>query len=127
MLHEQISPIFKDLLKKYKKQYFDGKRDNDFHFKFGNLFRKKTINLGSWKKIIDDFKHKQDSNILEEFRKCLLTNLENLLLEQIAKACKYLTILRNPLSHRENISIKNFMDLRIEIITLLNPTFFFPL
>ena len=75
----------------------------------------------SWKTIIDDFKHKQDSHILEEFRKCLLTNLENSVLEKIYKACETLTILRNPLSHRETISIEKVMDMRIEIITLLNP------
>jgi len=120
ILHEEISPIFKTLIEKYQEQYFKNKLSRDFHMKFGNLFRDKTINLGTWSRIMQDFQKTQKEISLEEFRTCITTNINEDLLLAVKSACDFITPLRNPLTHQENITLDEVVERRLEIIKLLN-------
>ena len=59
MLHEQITPYFISLKEKYHKKYFNRETTQEFHNKFGYFMKGKSINLGSWIKIIESVKEKQ--------------------------------------------------------------------
>lgn len=120
MLHEKISPIFDSLVEKYREQYFKLKLSKNFHIKFGNLFRKKTINLGVWSRILQDFQKKQKDSILEEFRNCLIENISDDLINAMKSACDLISPIRNPLTHQENISLEEVVERRLEIIELFD-------
>ncbi len=120
MVHEEISPLFNPLIKIYREKYFKQELGTNFHIKFGNLFRKKTISLGVWSQILKEFQQEQEDSILKEFKMCLTQNASEDLLNSIKSACDYIRPIRNPLSHQENASLAEVMERRIEIIVLFN-------
>jgi len=120
ILHEKISPIFNPLIETYREPYFKRELTGNFHMKFGNLFREKSLNPGTWGRILQDFQKTQNEPFLEEFRNCLIDHISDDVLDAMKSTCDFITPIRNPLTHQENITLDEVVKRRREIIKLLN-------
>ncbi|GAH71401.1 unnamed protein product, partial [marine sediment metagenome] len=121
MLHEQISSHFKPLITKYHKKYLERKTSPAFHDKFGYLMQGKSINLGSWIKIIESLKEPQKYQEIQEFYSCLNNSFDDFTLNIIKVACEFIAPERNPISHIVTLSMEQIISRRKKVIELLNP------
>lgn len=120
MLHIYVSPIFQDLIRKQKSHFFNKSLSIDVRKKFGNLFYKKSIGLGDWVRILKAFKKPITDKELKEYKDCLVAKFNDVELEVIHNACKYMVKERNPSSHIKIHNIEYVIALRMKIIELLN-------
>ncbi|MHA1285126.1 MAG: tetratricopeptide repeat protein [Promethearchaeota archaeon] len=118
MLHDKISIHFNKLIKKYKNKYKNCSKDLKSFF--GNLFRGRTISLGTWVKILNNIKNKELEADVKEFMDILCSKFDKKTFLIIANACNDLSTERNPLSHNKSLTIKEMIDLRKKIIKHLN-------
>ena len=119
---EKIACHFTSLIVKFKDKYKKRLTTNDFNQKFGWLIENKNITLGKWIRIIEDFQNKQKNPDLEEFRVCLKKKFSNEDLEIIQKASESIVNIRNRITHREVLTIKQVKEFRKKIIPHLNKT-----
>lgn len=123
ILDEEFSSLFKPLLSEYQQRYFKKKLSYDFHVKFGNLFRNKSIMLGSWQIILKTTLYQNLNNLdreVQKFIKVLKNNFTNNTIETVINAINYIRSVRNSLSHTEVISIVKIKDIRKKVINYLN-------
>ncbi len=120
ILHDKISSKFHELLLKYKKKYNNHETSEDFHKKFGNLFRNKTIGLGSWERIIVDFGSGNIDIDLIEFKELIFKSYSENDRTEILSACRDISTERNPLSHYKFLSMTEVIEIRKTMITHLN-------
>ncbi|MHA1285601.1 MAG: tetratricopeptide repeat protein, partial [Promethearchaeota archaeon] len=118
MLHDKISIHFNKLIKKYKKKYKNCSKDLKSFF--GNLFRERTISLGTWARILNNIENKEVESDVKEFIDILCSKFDKKTFPIIANACNDLSTERNPLSHYKSLTIKEMIDLRKKIIKHLN-------
>jgi len=76
--------------------------------------------LGTWARIIEECnKSSKDVDIME-FCKVLKSKFDDENLIIIREACDFLSQKRNPISHKEILSIEEVTNIRIKIIELMN-------
>ena len=116
ILHDKVSIIFNNLKKKYRTKTWS----KDFRMKFGNLFRGKTIGLGTWVKIIEQLEDKEIEEDVREFFDLLSKKFDKDACLIIMNASKDLSLERNPRSHYESLTMEQVIDLRKKLIRHLN-------
>jgi len=123
ILDVQFSSLFKPLLSEYQQRYFKKKLSYDFHVKFGNLFRNKSIMLGNWQIILKTTLYQDLNNVereVQKFLKTLKKNFTNETIETVIDAISYISSVRNRLSHTEVVSIVKIKNIRKKVIKHLN-------
>jgi hypothetical protein len=118
MLDEKISEFLKPFL--YKKYGNERIRNQDIWKKFGSLRLNKSITLGTWMRIIDDFSNPNISDELIYFKDLILSKFNIEELEKIKKASNLIINPRNIGAHKEIITMDKVTDLRDEIIKIFN-------
>ena len=116
ILHDKVSIIFNNLIEKYSRKNWS----NDFRKKFGNLFRGKTIGLGSWAKIIEQLENKEIEEDVREFFDLLRMKFDKDACLIIMNASNDLSHERNPRSHYESLTMEQVIDLRKKLVRHLN-------
>lgn len=116
ILHDKVSIIFNNLKKKYRTKTWS----KDFRMKFGNLFRGKTIGLGTWVKIIEQLEDKEIKEDVREFFDLLSNKFDKDACLIIMNASNDLSLERNPRSHYESLTMEQVIDLRKKLIRHLN-------
>lgn len=118
MLDEKISIYLKPfILKKYGNSYI---QNQDIWKKFGNLLNNKTINIGSWKRIIEDINKSKINPELIPFKDIIKSRFNDENLTIIKEGIELILKPRNPGSHSEIISMDEIINLRGDIISKLN-------
>ncbi len=77
-------------------------------------------NLGTWIRIIDDCNKGVKDVDIKEFYQILKGKFDKEILTIIKEACDFISQKRNPISHKEIISIDDVINIRIQIIELMN-------
>ncbi|MHA1195344.1 MAG: hypothetical protein ACTSRH_02470 [Promethearchaeota archaeon] len=116
MLHDKISKHFNELIPKYKNK--DWSEDLKSFFK--NLFKNKTISLGTWARILGDLDKKEIEPDAKEFMTILLSKYDKNNLSMIKSACETLSKIRNPKSHYELLEMKKVINLRKKMVKHIN-------
>ena len=116
ILHEYVSPIFTDLIDKYRNK----KLPFDVIKKFGALFKNQSITTGTWSRIFKDLQKLIKDQILKEFKEVLYNELSEEARRIIGEACDFIAPERNPLTHTELISLEEVIEVRKEAILKLN-------
>ncbi|MHA1414530.1 MAG: hypothetical protein ACTSO4_18170, partial [Promethearchaeota archaeon] len=92
----------------------------DLKLFFGNLFRGRTISLGTWAKILGDIDKKEIEPDANEFINILLSKYDKNNLSMIKSACETLSKIRNPKSHYELLEMKKVINLRKKMVKHIN-------
>ena len=116
MLHLKVSILFAPLIAKYKNKDFSV----DCRKKFGVLKKGLSISPGTWVRIIDDFSKEPKESDVREFRNILTKNFTKDTLDVIKKACVFMALERNPISHTEMRDMNYVLHRRKEMIRLIN-------
>jgi len=116
ILHDKVSIIFNNLIKKYSTKTWS----KDFRRKFGNLFRGKTICLGTWVKIIEQLENNELEEDVREFIGLLRLKFDEDACLIIKNASNDLFLERNPRSHYESLTMEQAINLRKKLIRHLN-------
>jgi len=120
MLNEEVGICFEPLVKQYRQ--LKKKTTDDFNKKFNCLFQGKSITLGTWIRILEDFKNDMLEPDVREFKVCLDSIFNRSELDIIQKMCELIIEERNDVAHGKLISIKKIMLIRKWIIPFLNQT-----
>ena len=121
VLHEKVSPIFSETVKKYRTNFKAKKTSVEFDKRFGNLMKSKSISLGMWVAIIEKSDRIQPSEELREFYKCLNNQFDVTVLDAIKKACIFLSSWRNKSVHNNILALEKVVPLRERTVQLVNP------
>ncbi|GAH88673.1 unnamed protein product [marine sediment metagenome] len=116
ILHDKVSINFNNLKKKYSTKTWS----NDFRRKFGNLFKGKTIGLGTWAKIIEQLENTEIDEDVREFFDLFRRKFDKDACLIIKNASNDLSLERNPRSHYESLTMEQVIDLRKKLIRHLN-------
>ncbi len=116
MLHRKVSILFAPIIEKYKNLKFSV----DCKKKFGVLKKNQSITPGTWAWIIEDFSKDPKESDAREFRNVLTKHFTKETLEVIKKACKFMALERNPVSHTEMRDMNYVLRRRKEMIGLIN-------
>ncbi|MCP6719042.1 MAG: hypothetical protein KJI71_02275, partial [Patescibacteria group bacterium] len=95
ILHEKVSPVFSEVIKKYRPKFKAKKTSVEFDKKFRTLMTSKSISLGMWVSIIEKCNRIHKSEESREFYKCLNSQFDMTVLNSIKKACVFLSPWRN--------------------------------
>lgn len=120
MLHKRITPVFDNLIRKYKSQFFSKKLSNEVRKKFANLFYSNSLGLGDWDRILKAFRKLTMEKKLKEFKDSLYARYDESELKVINNACEFIVKERNPSSHIKIHEIDYVIKLRTNILELLN-------
>jgi hypothetical protein len=120
-LDDNIVPILKPLIVKYRNTVKQKDTSLEFLNKFKSLLKGRSISPGKWVGILMDLKKNQLPPDVQEYNRYLLENLDNHTRVNIIRLCKYLSSKRNPKSHKEICSLQELESIRNEVIPLLNP------
>ena len=120
MLHKQVTPVFHNIIRKYKSQFFSKILSIEVKRKFGNLFYNNSLGLGDWDRILKAFTKLTMEKELKEFKDSLYAKFDETELRVIHKACEFIVKERNPSSHIKIHMIEYVIKLRTNIIELLN-------
>lgn len=118
ILNEQLSRYFKPVLKReYGDRYI---KDEEIWKAFGRLRNSQTINLGSWIYIISAFLEKNIKPSFQAFKECIKGVINDQSLVTIKDACEFINPFRVSKAHRENITLKDVLSVRNQIILHIN-------
>ena len=120
MLHKQVTPIFHNIIQKYKSQFFSKTLSFEVQKKFRNLFYNNSLGLGDWDRILKVFRKPTMKKELKELKDSLYAKFDETELRVIHKACEFIVKERNPSSHIKIHNIEYVIKLRTSIIELLN-------
>ncbi|MCP6719564.1 MAG: hypothetical protein KJI71_05095, partial [Patescibacteria group bacterium] len=121
ILHEKISPVFSEVIKKYRTKFKAKKTSVEFDKKFGNLMTSKSINLGMWVSIIEKCGRVQKSEESREFYRWLNSHFDITVLNAIKKAYVFLSPWRNKSVHNNILGLEKVVPLRERTVQLVNP------
>ena len=120
MLNDKVSSSLSSLIDKYREDFMKRKTSYELAKKFGMLARGKTISLGTWVRIMDDFKNLQKDCDVEEFRLKIIDDLGQEECNLIGEACSILVDTRNKIAHLNMMNIEDVKANRKELIPLMN-------
>ena len=120
MLHDKVSSSLSSLIDKFREDFMKRKTSYELAKKFGMLARGKTISLGTWVRIMDDFKNLQKDCDVEEFRLKIIDDLGQEDCNLIGEACSILVDTRNKIAHLNMMNIEDVKANRKELIPLMN-------
>ena len=118
ILNEQLAVLFEPLIQKYKET--KRKTSVDFNKKFGWLFKKKTISLGTWRKTFRDFKKDLLELDVKEFKELLELKFSKAELNAIQTICEVVVKERNKIVHWKALNIRQVILIRKKIVPLFN-------
>ena len=118
MLDKKVAIHLKPLINQYKK--VKKHTSDDFNKKFGFLFRSKTISLGTWARIFEDFKKKQIDPDVKVYRDHLKSNFTDKELEKLKQVCQMVVNERNSIAHTGVLNINQVMAIRKKLVPQFN-------
>ena len=84
------------------------------------MFKDKTISLGTWARILEDFRKESIDADVRMYRDHLKSKFTNIEFEELRKVCQLIFNERNKIAHTEVLNIKQVMTIRKKLVPQLN-------
>ncbi len=118
MLDDKVSIKFKPLIIEYRRTR--RKTSEDFKKKFGWLFKDKTISLGTWVRIFEDFQKESIDDDVKKYRDQLKSIFSLADLEELKRICKMIVNERNKIAHTAVLNIDQVVSIRKKFVPQFN-------